>query len=483
MQALNPFAALVTVLAVSGPTAPLQPADVLDAGPFRDGFAVSVSLSAPARPGTRLLLVDGIRPVGWLDLIEEGAGQARFRSRQPLSLQSAAAVRAWLLQPDAVASFFARWPVGAELLATVDTVGAGCTRAWIAAGTDSGVETGDRWLQLLGGQPVASFEVLSREPRVSFCSVVRLADGWLPKPGHRVRLWPSPAQRRYGQASTAVAFVESAGPGAFIVWVAAPRYAECPREAHLDFWRNGRWLGHAIVEGRDELFWYARFIPPQVVSEVPAAASEGAAPPAGQATTGPAVSASEDDWQVRVGDVAVVRTKADIQARRFVAHVFGDSAGRALVDAGEVDGLKPGDRGTLLRQGQSAGMIELVRVQTSYSVAQPVDGGVEPWPGDEVLFGGARPTEGIPVARISEITGPTLFVAQALSGREAPLLVPLAVRSEQQVVGVAVLVAAGGRELGGVALEESLVRGLSPGDLLTWESGLDGGADVEAKKQ
>jgi hypothetical protein len=441
--------------------------------------------------GTRLILTDGTQPLGWLQLAEQDAGRAAFARSKPFSTKPAGQLRAWLVAPDTSARWLTSWPADAPLLATIERVGPGAGSAWIRAGANQGVQPGDTWWLRIGGQPAARLDTRSVEPGVCFCAVVPLAAGLPLEAEQRVELWPGPGQRRIGIGRTAVAFVERQRD-ATVVWVAASRHVPCPPEVHVDFYGRGRYLGHGVVEARDDLFWYARFVPAPVSPagpdsrEISLSRLASGAPPI--VTSQPACEPNI----VQVGNVAVIRTQADIQQRRFTARVFEVSVEGALINAGEYDGLSRGDTAQLVRGGEVVGQIEVQRVQREYSVvravraaaAEPASPPGAPQPelrppllGDIVRF---RPPPAPPVvvATVESAEDATLFVAKLSPGASAvdprvgriPLQIPLAVRSSGRTIGVAILLANTGSIACGFALDSSLESPLKPGDELVLEA-------------
>jgi hypothetical protein len=171
-----------------------------------------------------------------------------------------------------------------------------------------------------------------------------------------------------------------------------------------------------------------------------------------------------------VGDAAVIRTRADIARRRFVARVFEVTAGGCLINAGELDELSAGDGGSATRDGQALGRVVVRRVQRSYAVVRPADpkAAVELRVGDEVRFA-PPPEPGRKVGTIEQVTAEMLFAARVVSNPSPPLLTPLTVRVGGQTIGVALLVAADGGQALGFVFEQSLTGPLVAGAELILE--------------
>jgi len=441
------------------PDGPIAPTRVLRADLAHGRVTVSVEPPQLA-PGTRLVLAAELQPVGWFELTARKDDKAVFSRTTPTQAEPTSSLSAWLVAPNTTAQLLERWPYDAPLTAPLDSIGPGAASAWIAAGTHHGLRVGDQWWLRIAGQPVARFDVRAVEPETCFGAVVPLAANVSLRSEQAVELWPTPAQRRRGAGHSAVAYVERAGD-VLLVWAAAPRSVACPPEPHLDFYRGGRYLGHGVVEARDELFWYARFTPSATRTRPErgtqsATTSPTATAPASRSTTRPdsgELAPLDDTLPIRVGDLAVIRTQADIAHGRLRLHVFEISSDGALINGGEGDGLAPGRTGSLLRDGQPLGQVELARVQRGYSAVRPI-GGADAWspaPGDEVRFRPPPPRPTL-VGRIETVVERTLFTAQLATGARPPLLVPLALRSSDGTTGVGVLLATNGPSACGFAV-------------------------------
>ena len=446
---------LVLWLAGPPPATPIVEAHVVSVEPGVGRVTVRRGPDdAPAHP--LLVLTAGVEPIAVCTLTNQQGEETVFGYTPGTASDiHTADCRAWLVGSDLVGQVFADWPMGASLNARIDRVGPGARSAWIRAGADEGIQVGDRWWLRAAGQPLARFDVRSVEQEACFCAAVALATDVRLAAGQVVELWPSPGQRRGARAISAVAYVESAG-GEHGAWVAAPAHVDCPRDPHLSFYRDGRYVGHGIVEAMDDRFWYARVVTPK------GDARDRAPPAAPQPTT----DASPPE-AITVGDEAVVRTSADIQQRRFVAHVFESSPEGVLVDAGEADGLTLGQTVLLTRDGMRLGKVRVERVQRGYSVVRCVDSwdGERPAPGD-AMHVGPPPAEPVVVAEITAVTDKLLFAARLASEPPPPMLTPLAISSGGRTMGVAVLLAREGPLVCGLALEPSLSAPLRPGDRL-----------------
>jgi hypothetical protein len=399
----------------------------------RDALELTSSAPATIQSGSRLAVARGAQALGWF---EPDADEARnlFTStrsgRLPADVKH---LRAWLVPPDLTARLRSRWPLNAELHAVIDSVGPGAQSVWIAGGANLGVRVGESWWLRRAGQPIARFDVRLVQADLSHCRVQPLVSDLPPLQGRTVALWPAPGWKRTGRARSAVSFVE-VEDAPRTIWVPPPPGVDAPAEPSIDFFRDGRFVGCGVVERRDARFWYVRRL----------------------------VTTAGDP--IRVGDEAVVRTRADIAARRFIARVFEATADGLLINAGENDGLAPGAELTVRRAGRIVGRGSVRRVQREYAVVRPLTepASHEILPGDEIRF---RPPPKAPLVLgvIERVVQGTLFDARIDPAAPPPLQTPLAVHSTHGSAGVAVLLARDGARAFGLALPAAAPHPLQTG--------------------
>ncbi len=397
--------------------------------------------------GDRLVLFAGTEPLARAAYVGTADGRPTFVIDADLASRGIPP-KAYVIGHDLAASTIDHWPEQATVRALVDSVGPGGQSAWLAAGADDGVTAGESWCLRVGGQPAARCDVIYAAPQVCFCYVVPLASTPAVVPGARMDLWPTPAERRDKRASSGVAYVEVRGETTS-VWIAAPPGVMCPPDPHVDFFRGEHYVGHGLVERRDDRFWYVRFTTPASSS-----------------------TATGETQTPRVGDEAVIRTQADIDQRRFVVRVFELTPAGVLLNAGEADALAVGDTLTVYRDAGTAGQAALREVRRTYAVAAPVDHegqGLVLRVGDELGLHPPAPPPRV-IGSIQRVVDETLFSAR-LTARTVPQGIPLAVQHEGRTVGVAMLVAVdetGGA--GGFVFPCSLTRPLSADMQLSWEA-------------
>jgi len=281
---------------------------------------------------------------------------------------------------------FSRSPLHNELAALlppdasharIDALAPGLRGAWIRGDNDLAPGPRDHWLLRLAGQPVARFDVILSTADSCYCRVVPLAAELPMLTGHTVERWPTQAQIAAGACRSAVALVREQSPDTF-VWIAAPPDADVPPVTHVEFFRGPIFVGHGVVEERDDRFWYVRLIlstadiGPALASKQPPRPSDAVTPPSPPSDDSPTTQPAPRAPQV--GDDAIIRTWPDIHERRYVARIFDVTAEGALITAGEPDGLVTGDRLELFRGAELLGEVVLVRVQAAYSVARPAAG-------------------------------------------------------------------------------------------------------------
>lgn len=425
------------------------------------------------------MVADEDAPLAWADRIATNDSSFVFRVRPAERIPAEPRhLRGWIVAPDLTKSLIDRWPTEAPLLAEVDSVGPGGQSAWIRAGTNQGVRVGDCWWLRIGGQPAARCDVRFVTADVSFCAVVPLASEPSVRTGIRVALWPAPGERRTGRAMSAVSFIEERN-NSTVVWVAAPSGIACPSEPHLDFFHGVQYIDHGVVERRDNRFWYARLLPTTLRGDGPTTDAEPAAPDAALTSAPSSLRPSSQPARItvpltpplRVGDDVVVRTQADVDQRRFVARVFDLTAAGALVNAGEADGLMPGQTLTLYHAGKAAGEATIQSVQRSYAVVAsstgPDGAPVTPRIGDELRLDLPPPASTI-VGIMQRIVDETIFVARMPAA--TPLGIPLAVQASGETVGVAVLVTAKDDSAIGFVLPCSSVKPAAAGMQLVREA-------------
>ncbi len=414
---------------------PLAPAQPLRSVPVVrvDPLEGRVWVDAPHHPaGARILLAIGGEPVGLLDADPSGDPGAFSQPlrREPFPPGPASA---WLLPPDALAGWRAQWPIDAELFGVIESVAPGNHGVWIRRGGNAGVLPGDSWLLRVGDQPVARFDVRFVAPELCYGRAVSLVSDPPIRSGDRVALWPRPADRARGAAESGVVFVESVGAGRRL-WIPWPPNTPLPEEPHVDVFRGDRYVGHAIVDQRDDRFLYARVI-----------------------------SAARDS-EFRIGDRAVVRTLPDVASRRLSARVFEVGPEGALVTASEQDGVVAGDPCAIYRSGVLIFTTAVKKVQREYALLNPPatadlpDFAID----DEVRFG-PPPREPLPVAEIAAVVEGELIRVRVFPGCSVPLNTPLRVRARGAVRGVAVLCEVRGESAIGVLPSAGLAGDVAPG--------------------
>ncbi len=425
-------------------------------------------LGLPA--GSELLLCLGVEPRAWATLAGATPQEAIFEIRDTgARLEPKSDLRAFLVPGDLVAALLVDWPPHALLNLEIDSIGPGAHSVWLRGGRNLGLWMGDSCLLRIGGQPAARVDLRFVGADLSFGAVVPLVADLRLKVGGTVALWPSPGETRTGSASSAVSFIETVDRSP-LVWVALPPSMRCPPEPHLDYLRDGGYLGYGVVARQDGRFGYASFTPLATARGT----GQASAPETSdsQPTTAETRPAASRPATLRVGDDVLIRTTADIEQRCFVARVFETAAVGLLVDAGENDGLSVDQQAIVYRDGTALGRVEIRRVQATYAEVRPVprpgEAPCEPRVGDELRFRPPPPPAAV-LGTITSVTDKTLITVQ-LAAADPPLATPLAVVAGPRTIGVAVLVAADGTSAGGFILPCSVTALPAPGMQLTLTS-------------
>lgn len=397
---------------------------------------LSVAATDVGGSSSKIVVADGALPVGLFHFQTTDGVTATFQCENVQRRPTAAArCRAWKIAEQSLAAGRRTWPAGAEFLAPIESVGPLGQTGWLSIGSDVGCGPGDAFWLLRNGQPLVSARVVRAERDIAFVRFTPLAEGASAKAGDEMRLWPRPFDAVAGRAESAVCFVE---PGAAtLLWIAAPPPVATPAEPRVDLFRDGEYVGHAIVERRDERFWFAR----------------------------PVLDACART--PRVGDLAVARTVADVRARRFTARVFDHSEDGYLITASEADGLKPGQIATAYRDARELGLMRVTRVQAGYAAIQPVSATDSLKNLDEILFR-PRPHDAEGIATVMSVIDGVMLQLQITGDRK--FTGPLTIRRDGQAIGAGqILVSDRGAGLG-VVLPRSLTVSIQPRDVLTAES-------------
>lgn len=353
-------------------------------------------------------------PVGGTAILN-GVSSQPARSHwisEPQATTPSGALRVFAVAPEYMARLLPAWPHEAELVARVDTLGPGASSAWLSLGSEAGMQAGASFWRRVGGQPIARLDVVFVTGSAGFARVIPLVAPLTLREGDEVYLWPRPGAARAGQAYSAVSQLDDVGARR-LAWVAAPRTPRCSEDARVDFFRNGRHVGAGTLEWLGARFWHVR------------------------------LGGSGEPVEVAIGDDAVIRTDSDARQKAFYAHVFEQSAEGFLIDVGEAEGVTVGETAPVFRDGVSVGQARLRRVQAGYSVIDPVGDTIQLKIGDELHFGEPESRANL-IGEIVETFAEGLFRARLTAG--ATPAGPIAIRSNEAVVGVGLIVYAEGAD-------------------------------------
>ena len=240
-------------------------------------------------------------------------------------------------------------------------------------------------------------------------------------------------------ARSAVCFVAPATDGPS-VWIAAPRHVDVPDETRVEIHRRGAFIADGTVERRDGRFWYLRITPTTSIG------------------------------RPRVGDDALIRTRSDIQRRRFVARVFESPPARFLINAGEVDDLHRGETATVYRDGSPAGTVEIERIRRTYAFVRGLPDQSGDWQlrsGDTVRFTPPPPPPRM-IGIVRKVNDKSLLTVEVAA--PPPLFKLLAVYDGARTVAVAMLVESSGNRATGFVIGPSIDAPINPGMSLLFVS-------------
>ncbi len=417
--------------------APVEELPILRAETLSDTLDLVVQIPRSSQSDAsraRLFVAAGAKPLAVRDAPPPSQPRAELRIAIPAGQTAPTALRAWRICEGLDPAWVERWPDGALLETTIDSLGPGGRTAWLSGGVAAALRRDDRlWLRV-GGQPVARFDVRLTAGELVFCTVAPLVRDPGLREGQSPELWPAPGDRRAGRARSAVSYIERVDD-AELAWVVLPPRTTYPPDPLFEFFRQGRFVGRGVMERQDDLFAYVRVFP--------------LTPGAGLA----------------VGDDVAIRTLADVQRRRFAARVFEQTADGYLISAGEHDGLATAEAGTVWRDGAALGQVLVSRVQNAYTLVQAADAATRELlrPGDEVRFGPPPPGPRR-VGVIEQVVDGRALLIRAVASDAAPrdqhekgalpLDRPLAIRAGGRTVGVAILLCASDGAAAGIVLGE-----------------------------
>lgn len=381
-------------------------------------------------PGDRILLLSAAGPLGWAEYVGTAGGEHMFRTTEVGLETEAGSVAAWLIPADIAARTQPVWPQGAVLHATIETLGPGRRNAWLRLPHHVRIQAGDAWWRRIAGQPAARLDVRFVAGTRVYCAVVPLASGAALRDGDRVAMWR--AGRDEG-ARSAVCLVETTF-GETVIWIAAPRNVDVPVNPHVDIFRSRAFVADGLVQRRDDRFWYAR------------------------------INLRGGGEEIRVGDDVVIRTRREIERRRFVARVFESHPHGFLINAGRNDGLRTGEKATVYRGGAAHATIAIGRVQPGYSLLRQVDGSApaDLRAGDTLRFVPPSPSP-CTVGTVTAVVDETLLTIAVNEDSNPPLFKPLAVSDAARIVAAAVLVERRGAIAVGFVIDATIAAPITTG--------------------
>lgn len=381
--------------------------------------------TSPATPPLLALVADG-RPVSWARPIAVAAAGWQYRlTAAILGEADVRDLRAWFVDPAALDAQVEAWPVGAAPHARIESLAPGCQSVWLEISPRWNVRRGDSWSVRRGRRAQARLDVTHVADDRAFCRVVPFGPAPDLAVGQRAAAWPSPSDQRHGIARSSVIAVQRVAD-VQIARIPAPHGVECPAEARVEVYREGVFVADGVVESGDGRFWQVR------------------------------ISESAERNPVQLDDDVLARSRQQVEQRAFSARVLEVRPRSFLINAGEIDDVRPGEVVWLLRPGDTPRDVRIARVQRDYAEAQFAQAAdVAPCPGDEVRF---APTRSAPrsVARVESVVQSTLLAVEWTASDVVPDAAPLAIVDRGGVVGVAHVLWSQGSRAVAVAVESSL---------------------------
>lgn len=292
-----------------------------------------VSLSAGEQtgisPGDEFWLLGEAGIVGSGEIVlttaETSAGRV-LRGLEKVSADQSVVV----LRREAISDLRDQMPPGATLRGKILRLPPGRRTAWIDINASSGLKVNDQVLVSRKGIPISRGRIKILEDNAALTSLEPLVSNALPEAGDRVELWPAPSDARWGRLNTTVLRVIEGSEGTldrFAIVVAGTAQDGLASERLMDVYRGRQYVGVAkVVEVSN---------PNSAAKMVDVATG-----------TRPAE-----------GDQAVVRASPDGPPGPLIAPVFKVDQDYCLIAAGELDGIKQGEKFLVRRQDEADPMV------------------------------------------------------------------------------------------------------------------------------
>lgn len=235
-----------------------------------------------------------------------------------------------VLRRQALAELRELMPPGATMQGKILRLPPGRRTAWIDLQASSGLRVDDQVLVSRKRIPISRGRVKILEEGAALTTLEPLVSNALPEVGDRVELWPTPSDGRWGRLNTTVLRVIEGPEGTldrFAIVVAGTAQDGLAAERLMDVYRGRQYVGMAkVVEVSN---------PNSAAKMVDVATS-----------TRPAE-----------GDQAVVRASPEAPPGPLTAPVFKIDQDYCLIAAGELDGIKQGEKFLVRRQDASDPMV------------------------------------------------------------------------------------------------------------------------------
>lgn len=231
--------------------------------------------------------------------------------------------KAVVLRRAALVDLRDRMPAGATLCGRVARVPPGRHTAWIDLTTRSGLRQKDYVLVSRKGLPISRGRIEIVDERAALATLEPLVRNALPEAGDRVELWPTPSDAHWGSLSSTVLRVSEAPEGTLdrvTIDLAGSDREGVAVERPVDVYRGRQYVGTGQIvslahpNSRAKMLDVATFLRPAE------------------------------------GDRAIVRPAPQERPHPLLAPVYKVDGEDCYVTAGELDGVKEGDKLLVRRQ-------------------------------------------------------------------------------------------------------------------------------------
>lgn len=234
-------------------------------------------------------------------------------------------------------------PRGTTVSASIDDVAPGHRTVWLDQGRNAGLRLGDGMMVGRAGATIARAEIVEVYRDYALARLTRLSPSASTRTGDRVRLWPTPAERRSGQVHLPVLLAEDNGDDQY-VWLPGGAADGLNPDRRIELFRGDDYVATAILDQPGVSLSRARTVQAYCRQ------------------------------RVRTGDQAVLLGTA-AAGSEAVGRIFRIDKDYCLVSAGEDVGLERGQRLYVTRDGRPVATLAIQTVKETYCGADLVPAG------------------------------------------------------------------------------------------------------------